>query len=346
MKAIRPAWVLAALFALLGALVPARAAPCPDLPAGARIDGVLVSIVSNGNERPYQATIRGVLYPPPGLADAELRRITRGRLCAAAIGQLFVDSRPLCANSNSGFGRLDRVDRASAQVNFELGTEVQRPRDADRIRLTYVPWLHRCAPRATFLVASGAGEDVTGVPFLPDRISRGAISWTETDWGPRASRQLEIGLQMRRAPVPPSADHQWRMKAPPSWSSYARGEAFDRLAYLLWALFYVAVILGAFMHFGHALLFAEAEPPLAAVVRALTAALVLYTATRLTPVALDLARLIQNAGVSLGLGSDYDQVQVVVATGLLVPLAALLWAASLIAGPPARRGRSYAIPPG
>src|SRR6185436_562458 len=96
MRAFRPAGFLAALFALFCALAPARAAPCPNLPEGASVDQILVSIASNGEGRPYLATVRGVLHPPPALADAALRRITRGQLCAAAIGQLSVNTTSLC----------------------------------------------------------------------------------------------------------------------------------------------------------------------------------------------------------------------------------------------------------
>src|SRR4051812_41018637 len=126
MKAFRAGPILAALLALLSALAPARAAPCPGLPAGVSIDQVLVSIASNGGGRPYLATIRGVLHSPPGLPEAAMRGISRGRLCAAAVGQLSVDNTPLCLDSDPSFSSLDRVARAGDQVNFELGTEVPR----------------------------------------------------------------------------------------------------------------------------------------------------------------------------------------------------------------------------
>ncbi|HWT13321.1 MAG TPA: hypothetical protein VN231_11250, partial [Allosphingosinicella sp.] len=349
MRLLRRARLALAAFALFAGLSAARAQLCPTLPAGASVDPVLVSIAATDERRPHRAMIRGALRMPAALADERLRGITRANLCLAAVGDMLIDDAALCPSFGDAYSSLDRIERAGDRVDFALFTDVPRRAGSGLLDIRVFESPDRCAPRATFVVAAARNQEITTVPLLVDRLSEGRIGWTERQWTPGFSRDLAIGLRERRPDLAGqggSAAAEPNLNPPRSWTSYARGEMFERLQEFLWVPVWVAVILAGFMAFGGALLYAEAQPPLAALVRALTAAVALYAAARWSGVALDIAQLLYNARAADGggwaaralnnvpAGVDYGSGRTIAAAALMIPLTLLLWLGSLFLGAP------------
>jgi hypothetical protein len=350
MRALR---FMLALLALAG--VPAAAQtsqPCPTLPATMGIEAVTLLIVGTGEDRPYHAALRGTLLKPPEVPDSALRSIGRARLCAAAVGEIMIDGSMLCPVFGETFGGRDTIERTGPRIAFEIHADVPELGTPDLLNLYAFPSTDRCAPRATFVIAAGPNQELAAAPLLADRLSAGRMVWTEAEWGPLSSLSLDIAMRGRGDTADRAEGVAAPALSPPgSWTSYAEGEVFERLGDFLWVPLFALVILGGFMAFGGALLYAKAKPPLAALVKALTAAVALYVAARWASAALDFARLLNNAqaGASDGwtrdlyervsLGLPYETGRIAAATAFIAPITLLLWIFSRIAGIP-RTGAS------
>ncbi|MDQ4088527.1 MAG: hypothetical protein M3177_11055, partial [Pseudomonadota bacterium] len=282
-----------------------------------------------------------------GLPEPVLRGITRSNLCRAAVGEIAINQADLCASFGDQYSGRDELERSAQAIRFGIEAEVPRARTSRFLHIDVLPSDARCSSGADFLLAAGQGR-IIAVPFLADHIVDGTVRWREASWNPSTERNLAVEIrdlsEERREVQPDEAPAA--TNPPPSWGTWARGEAYRRLVDFLWVPSWALVVVAGFMMFGGALLYAEAEPPLAAVVKALAGAIALYAAARWSAAALDLARLAWNPGVSpergwaaalrdsIGADLGYEVGHIVAAAIIMTALTGVLWPASLLAGAP------------
>ena len=335
--------IIAATIALLLSILSSEPGlACPRL-QGATLSPIKMSLASRGDNRRHLVVISGILSRR-NVPEQRLRTIGPAVLCASAVGGVTLNGWEICAAFDRPFDGRDRLQRAGPNLGFEIRGEAQGP-VADRIQLVASPSAERCAPAATFSIRAGEGQSVASASILADRLEPRRLDWTERQWGPGAHLDVSVTVEAQNGGSHDRNAEQFAGVPPPSWSSLGGSDIGGALMQFLWAPAFSLLVLGAFTMFGGALLYAEAEPPLRALVKALTASVVLYVGARWVSGSLDLARLLQNASIAqdgwagrlwpiVSMGFEGESGRIAAALILLLPLTMLLWAASWFAGEP------------